>query len=262
CSEHARGTARRSTSESQAREHVRRTAPRPGRAQERRKGCQTGEVSSRTEQLEDLRRDIERAGYYPALVSDVLELALAGEEVRAHLVHQETIFERPEVRRHITTLVLTPSRLVLAHVDDIPPDAPQASPTAAATTEAVPLSRIRSVGLTHGVADPASSPQGEGSTELTMALNWGVGAAPRPGAGHLRRPQLRGRPWPHRHLDERRPRGANQRTGRRAGRHAQRDALRHRTFGRHGRYAGVKDTQLDSGHGPQTGKEPGTAEPG
>ena len=154
-------------------EHVRATGPRPGRAQERRKGCQTGQVSSRTEQLEDLRRDIQRAGYYPALVSDVLELALAGEEVRAHLVHQETIFERTEVRRHITTLVLTPSRLVLAHVDDIPPDAPQASPTAAATTEAVPLTRIRSVGLTHGVADPASYPQGEGSTELTMALNWG-----------------------------------------------------------------------------------------
>src|SRR5699024_10497481 len=43
---------------------------------------------------------------------------------------------------------------------------------------------------------------------------------------------------------------------------AQRDALRHRTFGRHGRYAGVKDTQLDSGHGPQTGQEPGTAELG
>lgn len=147
---------------------------RPGNAQSRAEGCQTVRVTSRTEQLEDLRRDIGRAGYYPALVSDVLDIALAGEEVRAHLVHQETIFERTEVRRHITTLVLTPTRLVLAHVDDIPAEAPQEPPTAAATTEAVPLAQIRSVGLTHGVGDPASYPEGEGSTELTMALNWGA----------------------------------------------------------------------------------------
>ena len=76
-------------------------------------------MTSRTEHLQDLRQDIQRAGYYPALVTDVLEIALAGEDVRAHLVHQETMFERTEVRRHITTLVLTPTRLVLAHVDDI-----------------------------------------------------------------------------------------------------------------------------------------------
>src|SRR5699024_4918687 len=148
--------------------------PRPGRAQERRKGCQTGQVSSRTEQLEDLRRDIQRASYYPALVSDVLELALAGEEVRAHLVNQETIFERTEVRRHITTLVLTPTRLVLAHVEDIPAEDPVESATAAATTEAVPLQQVRSVGLTHGVDTPATYPDGGGSTELTIALNWGA----------------------------------------------------------------------------------------
>ena len=131
-------------------------------------------MTSRTEHLQDLRRDIERAGYYPALVADVLEIALAGEEVRAHLVHQETMFERTEVRRHITTLVLTPTRLVLAHVDDIPAETPDEAATAAATTEAVPLHQVRSVGLTHGVADPASYPDGGGSTELTIALNWGA----------------------------------------------------------------------------------------
>ncbi|HIZ37714.1 MAG TPA: phosphodiesterase [Candidatus Ruania gallistercoris] len=131
-------------------------------------------MTSRTEHLQDLRRDIERAGYYPALVADVLEIALAGEDVRAHLVHQETMFERTEVRRHITTLVLTPTRLVLAHVDDIPAENAESAPTAAATTEAVPLRQIRSVGLTHGVAEPATYPEGGGSTELTIALNWGA----------------------------------------------------------------------------------------
>ena len=148
--------------------------PRRDQTPEQRGKCQTGAVTSRTEQLQDLRRDIERAGYYPALVTDVLEIALAGEAVRAHLVHQETMFERTEVRRHITTLVLTPTRLVLAHVDDIPAENADGAPTAAATTEAVPLRQIRSVGLTHGVADPATYPDGPGGTELTIALNWGA----------------------------------------------------------------------------------------
>ncbi|MGZ4626951.1 MAG: DUF5998 family protein, partial [Kineosporiaceae bacterium] len=31
----------------------------------------------------DLRSQVERAGYYPALVCDVLEVAVAGEDVRS-----------------------------------------------------------------------------------------------------------------------------------------------------------------------------------
>ncbi|UFU04808.1 DUF5998 family protein [Ruania halotolerans] len=130
-------------------------------------------MSSRTDQLRDLRREIDRAGYYPALVTDVLEVALAGEPVRAYLVHPETMFDRTEVRRHITTLVLTPTRLVVAHVDDIPGEAPLGAVNAAATTEAVALREIRSVGLTHGVSDPVTYTQGTGGTELTIAINWG-----------------------------------------------------------------------------------------
>ena len=65
-----------------------------------------------------LTRDIERAGYYPALVSDVVASAVAGDEVVSHLVHQETTFDHDTVRRHITVLALTTSRLVIAHADD------------------------------------------------------------------------------------------------------------------------------------------------
>ena len=36
-----------------------------------------------------LRGDIERSGYYPALVSDALETALAGEPLVAYVVHHE-----------------------------------------------------------------------------------------------------------------------------------------------------------------------------
>ena len=69
-----------------------------------------------------LHHDLHRAGYYPELVVDVLDVALADEEVVAHLVHPETTFDAAEVRRHVTVLVLTPTRLVVAHVDDHPAD--------------------------------------------------------------------------------------------------------------------------------------------
>src|SRR5450759_4078608 len=65
-----------------------------------------------------LTKDIERAGYYPALVADVVESAVAGDEVVSHLVHQETTFDHDTVRRHITVLALTATRPVVAHADD------------------------------------------------------------------------------------------------------------------------------------------------
>jgi len=114
--------------------------------------------------------DLDRAGYYPRLVQGVLDIALAGEEVRAYLVHPETTFDSREVRRHLTALALTPTRLVMAHVDDVPGDD---VPSAAATTEAVPLGRIASVALTHGVSDPASTHGGMRADELTIAVTWG-----------------------------------------------------------------------------------------
>ncbi len=120
-----------------------------------------------------MRSDLDRAGYYPELVADVLDVALAGEPVVAYLVHPETTFDDAEVRRHVTALVLTPSRLVVAHPDDhaAVPDRP---PSASATPEAVPLSEIRSVVLTHGVQDPARHRAGRPPAELTLALGWGA----------------------------------------------------------------------------------------
>lgn len=42
----------------------------------------------------DLTGAITHAGYYPALVCDVVESAVAGDEVVSHLVHQETTFDQ------------------------------------------------------------------------------------------------------------------------------------------------------------------------
>ena len=131
----------------------------------------------------DLHRQLNRAGYYPDLVADVLDVALADEPVEGHLVHVETTFTTSEVRRHVTVLVLTASRLVLAHVDDHSeehagvhdgdePAAAQSS--AAATTEAVPLAQVKSVVLTHMVNSPESHVPGAPPAELTLAIGWGA----------------------------------------------------------------------------------------
>ena len=121
----------------------------------------------------DLRSQVERAGYYPALVCDVLDVAVAGEDVRSHLVYAETTFDRDEVRRHVTVLVLTPTRLVVAHADDNEPDALSPEPYASATTEAVPLRQVRSVVLSHAVTHPQDHLVGATPRELTLTIGWG-----------------------------------------------------------------------------------------
>lgn len=121
-----------------------------------------------------LRGDLDRAGYYPALVADVLDVALAGEQVVSHLVQPETTFSSNEVRRHVTVLVLTPTRLVVAHVDDHPADAEHPSASAAATTEAVPVHEIHTVALTHVVGAPAEYEHGDQAVEITLSVGWGA----------------------------------------------------------------------------------------
>ena len=132
-----------------------------------------------------LTKDIERAGYYPSLVVDVVESAVAGDEVVSHLVHQETTFDHDTVRRHITVLAMTPTRLVVAHADDYaadddheesegtPPPAAAAA-TATATSECVPLSAVRGVMLTQVVSSPATYEPGSLGRELTLTLGWGA----------------------------------------------------------------------------------------
>src|SRR5690349_16700545 len=121
----------------------------------------------------ELVADVERAGYYPTLVNDALEVAIAGEEVRSFLVHQETTFDRVEVRRHVTVLALTPTRLVVAHADDHDPDALSPEPYASASTEAVPLHKVTSVVLSHAVTRPQEHRAGAVPRELSLTVGWG-----------------------------------------------------------------------------------------
>jgi hypothetical protein len=122
----------------------------------------------------DLTKAIERAGYYPALVADVVQAALGGQEVVSHLVHQETTFDHDVVRRHITVLALTTSRLVIAHADDHTDERPGHEDVATATTESVPLSAVRGVMTTHVVARPQEYQPGSLGREITLTLGWGA----------------------------------------------------------------------------------------
>lgn len=121
-----------------------------------------------------LRAEIDRAGYYPALVADVVATALGGEQVDAHLVHLETTFDAQEVRRHVTVLTVTATRLVVAHADDHGPDDVATTSYASASTEAVPLHLVQAVTLQHLVTSPEKHRPGVPPHELTLTVGWGA----------------------------------------------------------------------------------------
>jgi hypothetical protein len=129
-----------------------------------------------TDRSHDLRSAIEASGYYPDVVADAVFAAVAGEAVEAHLVHHEpTIDERDEVRRHVTVLVLTPSRMVLAHTDDHAPDDLLPSPYTSSTTEAVSLSSIRNVVVSRMVTEPdARDADPSAAAEAVLTIGWGA----------------------------------------------------------------------------------------
>lgn len=122
----------------------------------------------------ELRRAIERSGYYPEFVCDALDIALAGEAVDAFLVQHETTFEFEELRRHITVVALTPTRLVLGHTDEHPADDTSPTPYASSTTEAVRIDEVQSVVVTRFVADPQNYSRTTSPREVLLTIGWGA----------------------------------------------------------------------------------------
>jgi len=127
-----------------------------------------------TTTADDLRTAIERAGYYPQLVNETLDTAVAGEQIRSWLVHHEATFDRDELRRHVTVLVLTGTRLVVAHTDDHPADATCPVPYATTSTDAVPVARISSVVVSRTLADPAGRRPGATPRDAVLTFGWGA----------------------------------------------------------------------------------------
>lgn len=119
----------------------------------------------------DLRSAIDRTGYYPEVVAEGVAAAVAGEQVVSFFVHHEPTFDRDEVRRHLSVVVLTPSRLVLAHTDEHAADDLLPEPYTSTSTEAVRLSAVKSVVVTRMIANPTKGPTPP--AEAVMTIGWG-----------------------------------------------------------------------------------------
>jgi hypothetical protein len=120
----------------------------------------------------ELRDAIHRTGYYPDVVADGVQGAVAGEQVVSFYVHHEPTFERDEVRRHLSVAVLTPTRLILAHTDEHDGDDLLPEPYTSTSTEAIRLSAVRSVVVTRMVANPTSGPSSP--AEVVVTIGWGA----------------------------------------------------------------------------------------
>lgn len=118
--------------------------------------------------------EISSSGYYPELVADTLDTALAGEQVLSHLIQHEATFDREELRRHISVLLLTPSRLLVVHIDDFPPDETSPTSYASANSEAVRLDRVGSIVVNRIVAEPAKHRPGGPVREVMLTIGWGA----------------------------------------------------------------------------------------
>ena len=123
-----------------------------------------------------MRSAIERSGYYPGVVADAVAAALGNEPVVSYVVTHDALFDPGmEVRRHMTVLALTPTRLVYSHTDEHPPDDADSRPQAETSTEAVRFSQISSVAITRVVPDPASYVPGVTMpTEVVLTIGWNV----------------------------------------------------------------------------------------
>ncbi len=123
---------------------------------------------------DELRFDIENAGYLPGIVCDVVAGALGSDEVLSHLVHQEMTFDQEAVRRHVTVLAVTAHTLVIGHADDHESTEPEHQHLATVTTEVVPLRAVRGVMVTHVIPDPQKYAGGLGGRAATLTLGWGA----------------------------------------------------------------------------------------
>jgi hypothetical protein len=127
------------------------------------------------DRIGDLVTTIEKTGYYPQVVAAGVRAAVAGEEVTSYLVHHEPTIDRDEVRRHITVVVLTATRMILCHTDEHAPDDLLPEPYTSTSTEAIRLSSVRSVVVNRMVANPATIASADQPvpSEAVLTVGWG-----------------------------------------------------------------------------------------
>ncbi len=118
-------------------------------------------------------RDLQAAGYYPQLTGSMIIEGLYDEDLVDHLVHMDTHVDLDAIHRHVTVFALTPTRLLLAHVDDEPDFAPGRTPRGMTSTEDIPLAALRTVLIGRTYENPAEFRPGERPVEVSLTLGWG-----------------------------------------------------------------------------------------
>lgn len=115
--------------------------------------------------------EIAQCGFFPQMIADSVASTLANEPIDRYLLHYQATFARENIGRHLSVLVLTPTRLIVTHTDE---GADNSDHTALISTEAVPLTRLGAVVLTRAVSHPEGFGTSEAHVvETWMSLNWG-----------------------------------------------------------------------------------------
>jgi hypothetical protein len=131
-------------------------------------------VRDRTEgrdRARELRKALDRTGFHPDVVAEAVSDGVGGEPVISFFVHHEPTFDRDEVRRHQSVLVLTPTRLLFTHTDEHAGDDLLPEPYTSTTAEAVSLTSVKSVVVTRMIAE---SSKGAGApAEALVTIGWG-----------------------------------------------------------------------------------------
>lgn len=129
--------------------------------------------AERKPEIEALRLAIEACGYFPALVFDSVLLSLGDEELVSYVVQHEPTITPDGIHRHVTVVLLTPTRLVVNHTDDAEAG-PGVGAQAASTSEVVSLDHVTSVSLSRIVGDPARYRHDRvGLVEVLLTVAWG-----------------------------------------------------------------------------------------
>ncbi|MDR2347241.1 MAG: DUF5998 family protein [Bifidobacteriaceae bacterium] len=113
------------------------------------------------------------ADYFPEIIVDAIDLALVGETPTACYANPEVSFLHDTIGRHLSVVVLTKSRLIVAHADDQGPDEVY-PPALAISTESIALSEIKVVCLSHVFTSPDSYETGTGAASLRLSITWGA----------------------------------------------------------------------------------------
>jgi hypothetical protein len=120
----------------------------------------------------ELRDQIEAVGYFPAILGDVIAMALADQTPRAFHVHPDVAFGHGTIGRHVSVLVLTDTRLIVVHADDHSGD--EHGPAAlAASAETIALSEIKAVAVSHIFDEPSEYVTGVTPRILRLTVSWG-----------------------------------------------------------------------------------------